>query len=107
MKFTLVDPIKRSILTSREVEEQSERIIASAEYSGDPANLYPGQWTSMSEAKTTDQVQYGQKGKLDSRFRTSYNPRVVEEMRETVKNSLVKKASVTLIETLNSPLFLQ
>lgn len=107
LKFTLVDPLKRSILTSREVEEQSERIIASAEYSGDPANLYPGQWSSISEAKTTDQVQYGQKGRLDSRFRTTYNPRVVQDMRETVKNSLVKKASVTLIETLNSPLFLQ
>lgn len=107
LKFTLVDPLKRSILTSREVEEQSERIIASAEYSGDPAKLYPGQWSNISEAKTTDQVQYGQKGRLDSRFRTTYNPRVVQDMRETVKNSLVKKASVTLIETLNSPLFLQ
>jgi tetratricopeptide (TPR) repeat protein len=107
LKFSLVDPIKRTILTSREVEEQSERIIASAEYSGDPANLYPGQWTSMSQANSSDQVKFGQKGSLDSRFRTRYNPRALEDMRETVKNSLVKKASVTLIETLNSPLFLQ
>jgi hypothetical protein len=61
LKFSLVDPIKRSIITSREVEEQSERIVASAEYSGDPANLYPGQWSSMSEAKTTDQVLTGKK----------------------------------------------
>ena len=107
LKFSLVDPIKRSILTSREVEEQSERIVASADYTGDPANLYPGQWGSISENKATDQVLTGQKGKLDSRFRTSYNPRIVDDMRETVKNSLVKKTSVTLIETLNSPLFLQ
>ena len=107
LKFSLVDPIKRSIITSREVEEQSERIVASAEYTGDPANLYPGQWSSMSEAKTTDQVLTGKKGQLDGRFRTSYNPRIVDDMRETVKNSLVKKTSVTLIQTLNSPLFLQ
>jgi len=107
LKFSLVDPIKRSIITSREVEEQSERIVASAEYTGDPANLYPGQWSNMSEAKTTDQVLTGKKGQLDGRFRTSYNPRIVDDMRETVKNSLVKKTSVTLIQTLNSPLFLQ
>ncbi|HBJ71855.1 MAG TPA: hypothetical protein DDY62_05715 [Cryomorphaceae bacterium] len=61
----------------------------------------------MSEAKTTDQVLTGKKGQLDGRFRTSYNPRIVDDMRETVKNSLVKKTSVTLIQTLNSPLFLQ
>ena len=107
LKFSLVDPIKGSILTSKEVEEQSERIVASAEYSGDPAHLYPGQWSSISEAKTTDQVLTSKKGQLDGRMKTSYNPRIIDDMREAVKNSLVNKTSVTLIQALNSPLFLQ
>ena len=60
----------------------------------------------MSEARATDVISYNQKGQLDSRFRTVYNPRAIDNMRDQIRDGLTKKASNVLFETLRSPTFL-
>lgn len=105
--FKLEDVQKKQILSSREVSDSREQIVATAEYSGgSPTSLYPGTWGSMNEARATDVVSYNQKGQLDQRFRTVYNPRAIDTMRDQIRDGLTQKASNVLFETLRSPTFL-
>ena len=94
LRMALVDPMTKEVLVSREVEDIVERTIATAQYSGDATNIYPGHWTNMSEDKPSDVVSHSGKAVLTSRFRTSNNPRIIYQMQEQIRNSLVKKASV-------------
>jgi hypothetical protein len=103
----LEDVEKKQILSSREVSDSREQIVATAEYSGGTyATLFPGSWGSLNEARATDVISYNQKGQLDSRFRTVYNPRAIDTMRDQIRDGLTKKASNILYETLRSPTFL-
>jgi tetratricopeptide (TPR) repeat protein len=105
--FKLEDVEKKQILSSREVSDSREQIVATAEYSGGTyATLFPGSWGSLNEARATDVISYNQKGQLDSRFRTVYNPRAIDTMRDQIRDGLTKKASNILFETLRSPTFL-
>jgi hypothetical protein len=105
--FKLEDVAKKQVLSSREVSDSREQIVATADFSGcSYANLFPGSWGSLNEARATDVISYNQKGQLDSRFRTVYNPRAIDTMRDQIRDGLTKKASNILFETLRSPTFL-
>lgn len=106
LRMALVDPMTKEVLVSREVEDIVERTIATAQYSGDATNIYPGHWTNMSEDKPSDVVSHSGKAVLTSRFRTSNNPRIIYQMQEQIRNSLVKKASITMFEAMHSSTFL-
>ena len=94
------------ILSQREVSEQMERIIASAEYSGDASNLYPGQWSSIQEDKPGDRVNRGSKSSLDGRFRSRFDPSVVPMMRDQVRSALAAKAARELRGAIADPSFM-
>ena len=105
--FKLEDVRTKQVVSSREVSDSREQIVATAEYSGgSAATLYPGSWGSLNEARTTDVISYNQKSQLDQRFRTVYNPRAIDNMRDQVRDGLTKKASNVLFETLSSNTFL-
>jgi len=105
--FNLENVRTKQVVSSREVSDFREQIVASAEYTGgSAASLYPGTWGSTSEARATDVISYNQKGQLDQRFRTVYNPRAIDTMRDQVRDGLTKKASNVLFETLRSNTFL-
>ena len=106
LMFQLEDIAQKKVLASREVSDQEERTVASAEFSGDPTALYPGLWASPNNGRNTDIIHYNQRGELESRFRTTYNPRLIDQMREKVKDSLMRKASNVLYETLKSNTFI-
>lgn len=106
LRMALVDPMTKELLVSREVEDIVERTIATAQYSGDATNIYPGHWTNRSEDKPSDVVSHSGKAVLTSRFRTSNNPRIIYQMQEQIRNSLVKMASITMFEAMHSSTFL-
>ncbi|MDE0790903.1 MAG: hypothetical protein OSA46_01460 [Schleiferiaceae bacterium] len=106
LRMALVDPMTKELLVSREVEDIVERTIATAQYSGDATNIYPGHWTNRSEDKPSDVVNHSGKAVLTSRFRTSNNPRIIYQMQEQIRNSLVKKASITMFEAMHNSTFL-
>ncbi len=106
LRMALVEPTTKEVLVSREVEDIVERTIATAQYSGDATNIYPGHWTNRSEDKPSDVVNHSGKAVLTSRFRTSNNPRIIYQMQEQIRNSLVKKASITMFEAMHSSTFL-
>ena len=106
LRMALVDPTTKELLVSREVEDIVERTIATAQYSGDATNIYPGHWTNRSEDKPSDVVNHSGKAVLTSRFRTSNNPRIIYQMQEQIRNSLVKKASITMFEAMHNSTFL-
>ncbi|NCF95393.1 MAG: hypothetical protein GWO75_01725, partial [Bacteroidetes bacterium] len=82
LRMALVEPTTKEVLVSREVEDIVERTIATAQYSGDATNIYPGHWTNRSEDKPSDVVNHSGKAVLTSRFRTSNNPRIIYQMQE-------------------------
>jgi len=106
LRMALVEPTTKEVLVSREVEDIVERTIATAQYSGDATNIYPGHWTNRSEDKPSDVVNHSGKAVLTSRFRTSNNPRIIYQMQEQIRNSLVKKASITMFEAMHNSTFL-
>ena len=106
LRLTLIDPQSKEVLVSREVEDITERTIATAHFSGNVNDIYPGHWTHRHEDKPGDRVNYAGKTTLISKFRTSNNPAIIYRMQEEIRNSLVRKASITMFEAMHSPTFL-
>ena len=108
LKFSLVETSDdaQKILASEEVSASRERIIGTAEYSGNAADLYPGQWRHIDKEESSDRVILSGRGALSSRLRTRNNPSLIHTMRNDIRDELTHKTASAMFDMLHNPVYL-